>query len=180
MRRSSWLAFLPLLAFVVLVLALITALQHNNADGNKFALHVDEPAPLTDLPAVDKDQPGFTTHDRLGHPYMVNFFASWCVPCHAEHEALLDLVHRFHVPIIGISYKDTPSKTQSFLVKNGNPFLVVAIDTAGRTGIDWGITGVPETFVIDAQGIIRLHLVGPLTDESIDHQLLPLWDKITR
>jgi cytochrome c biogenesis protein CcmG/thiol:disulfide interchange protein DsbE len=178
MRPSRWITFLPFIGFIVLVAALAIAVRHTGTNTNKFNLHINEPAPTTTLGAFGNSTSGFTTSDWLGRPYIVNFFASWCVPCHAEHDNLLSLTNHYHLPIIGIGFKDKANSIKSFLKNDGNPFISVAADMSGKTGIEWGITGVPETFVIDNKGIIRLHIAGPLTDEIIQNQLLPLWNTL--
>jgi DsbE subfamily thiol:disulfide oxidoreductase len=178
MKKQSWPLFVPLALFACLITGLVVALAHSG--GNKFALHIDEPAPATQLPLMETGDARFSTEDWLGRAYLVNYFASWCVPCHAEHEALLALARDQHIPIIGIAFKDEGGPVRGFLAREGNPFVGVAMDASGRTGIDWGITGVPETFLIDAAGIIKLHIVGPLTDDVVTQQLLPAWKGMQR
>jgi len=178
MIKRSWLAFLPLIIFALIVVAFGVALRHSGTEAPKFAQHVNEPAPVTELPILDSSQARFATKDWRGHAYLVNFFASWCVPCRSEHAALMELAITSGLPIIGIAYKDKPETVASFLEKGGNPFRTVAEDRGGRTGIDWGITGVPETFLIDAEGVIRFHAVGPLTDDIINRELLPIWSEV--
>lgn len=178
MKRAS---FIPLLLCFGLVAALAVALLHNKTENNKFALHVGEPATPTRLPLFDAPaETRFDTHDWIGRPYIVNFFASWCSPCRAEHEVLSGLQQQLHLPLIGIAFKDRAEATQHFLSRSGNPYLAVAMDADGRTGIDWGLTGVPETFIIDATGIIRYHFVGPMTEEVVAEELLPAWKAVSR
>jgi cytochrome c biogenesis protein CcmG/thiol:disulfide interchange protein DsbE len=104
---------------------------------------------------------GFTDADLAGRPILVNFFASWCVPCVEEAQVLMDL-KRAGVPIYGIAYKDKPAATAGFLVEHGNPYARIARDEAGRVAIDWGVTGVPESYLIDPGGIVRWRFVGPM------------------
>jgi len=170
----KWPLFLPLIVFACLIAALVLALAHGDGGSNKFALHMNEFAPAIQLPVAGKTDARFSTKEWIGHPYLINFFASWCVPCHAEHDYLLELAGE-HIPIIGIAFKDKVKAVKDFLLKDGNPFVTVADDRNGRTGLDWGVTGVPETFVIDAAGVIRFHQVGPLTEDIIQQQLLPAW-----
>jgi DsbE subfamily thiol:disulfide oxidoreductase len=179
MKKSSWPVFIPLAVFACLIAALVIALAQDGGGSNKFDLHIDEAAPVTQLPVVGATDVRFDTADWRGRAYIVNFFASWCVPCHAEHEALLDLAKR-HIPIVGVAFKDNPRAVTAFLGKQGNPFAAIADDSNGRTGVDWGITGVPETFLIDAAGVIRLHLAGPLTSDVIVEKLLPAWDSVKK
>jgi cytochrome c biogenesis protein CcmG/thiol:disulfide interchange protein DsbE len=122
--------------------------------------------------------PGFSDADiaAVGRPLLVNFFASWCVPCVQEAPVLADL-RRAGVPIWGIAYKDRPDATDAFLARHGNPYVRLARDQLGLVAIDWGITGVPETYLIDGQAIVRWHLADPLTAEIVEHELQPLLRK---
>lgn len=174
-------SFLPLILCFGLLVALAMALSSNKAEINKFAQHVGETAPPTRLPLFDAPtETAFDTHEWMGRPYIINFFASWCVPCHAEHEVLSDMQKHLHLPLIGINYKDKPENLHHFINQSGNPYLAIAVDTNGHTGIDWGLTGVPETFVIDAKGIIRYHFIGPMTDDIVMNELLPAWKDVSR
>lgn len=171
------LAFLPFLLFAVLAAGLFLALGKPGLGGGKFAQHIGEPAPTTALPLLGEDKGQFTAANWQGNAYMVNFFASWCAPCRAENPLLVQLTQK-GIPIIGIAFKDRSQAVRDLLGKQGNPFQMVADDADGRAGIDWGLTGVPETFLIDREGIIRFHFAGPLTNEIIAGQLLPIWEKI--
>ena len=179
MKRVSWPVFIPLVVFIGLIAAAMAVLSHGQT-GDKFAQHVDETAPETDLPLFKTKGKHFSTKDWLGKPYIINFFASWCGPCRAESEALLSLAQDAHIPIIGIAFKDKPKNLTEFLVKEGNPYVALASDEQGHTGIDWGITGVPETFLIDSKGVIRLHLTGPLSQDAIEEIVLPQWKDMVR
>jgi cytochrome c biogenesis protein CcmG/thiol:disulfide interchange protein DsbE len=117
--------------------------------------------------------PGFADADLSGMPILVNFFASWCVPCVEEADVLMDL-RRTGVPIYGIAYKDKPPATAAFLAKHGNPYARVGRDDPGRVAIDWGVTGVPENYLIDKGGTVRWRWVGPLTPEAVAGELRPL------
>jgi cytochrome c biogenesis protein CcmG/thiol:disulfide interchange protein DsbE len=117
--------------------------------------------------------PGFADTDLAGKPILVNFFASWCVPCVEEAAVLLSL-RQSGVPIYGIAYKDKPVATARFLAQHGNPYARVARDEPGRVAIDWGVTGVPENYLIDKDGIVRWRWVGPLTPETVTGELQPL------
>ena len=132
---------------------------------------VGKPLPRFDLPAQPPGK-GFTSADILGagHPVLVNFFASWCVPCEIEQPVLMQL-HQAGVPIWGIAYKDGADAASALLDKSGNPYMRLARDAAGRTAIDFGLYGVPETFFIDRQGIIRWRWAGPLTPNVVSNQL---------
>lgn len=106
-----------------------------------------------------------------GEPYLVNFFASWCVSCAAEQDVLAALAKEKKLNLIGIAYKDKPKDTAAWLKKHGNPFREVISDDQGKKAIDWGITGVPETFAVDAQGIVRYRHPGPVTAEDVENLL---------
>ncbi len=127
------------------------------------------PSQMLDKPLPDFDLPGFNRADVLknARPILINFFASWCAPCIDEAPILLKL-RQAHVPLWGIAYKDKHEATDAFLVRQGNPFAHLAHDDAGTVGIEWGITGVPETFLVDAAGIVRWHFAGPLPPEAAD------------
>jgi cytochrome c biogenesis protein CcmG/thiol:disulfide interchange protein DsbE len=111
---------------------------------------------------------------------LVNFFASWCVPCRVEQPLRMRIAEEEHLPLYGIAYKDKPENTAAFLKQLGDPYRAVGLDREGRTGIDFGVYGVPETYVIDKTGRIRYRHVGPLTAEVLDQQLLPLVKKLGR
>ncbi|HUR41250.1 MAG TPA: DsbE family thiol:disulfide interchange protein [Verrucomicrobiae bacterium] len=131
---------------------------------------IGQPAPAFTLPTLD----GTTlSASELRGPLLVNFWASWCTPCLQEHPLLMDL-SRQGVTIIGIDYKDAPDAASQWLARHGNPFRRIARDEAGRAGLDWGVYGVPETFLIDASGVIRHKHIGPLTRAVWDAELAPL------
>ena len=110
---------------------------------------------------------------------LVNFFASWCVPCREEHAQLMALAHRPGVTLEGVAYKDKPEDARRFLDGLGNPYRRIGVDRNGSTAIDFGVYGVPETYVVDGSGHIRFRQVGPLTAEDVEHKILPLIDRIT-
>lgn len=114
-----------------------------------------------------------------GRPAIVNFFASWCAPCRIEHPQLLRLA-REGIALVGIAYKDKPEDSRRFLAELGNPYLATGIDRDGRTGIDFGLYGVPETYVIDRAGHIRKRIVGPLSPAIVERELLPLLRALER
>ncbi|HWT10031.1 MAG TPA: DsbE family thiol:disulfide interchange protein [Roseomonas sp.] len=134
-------------------------------------------APDFSLPALDAaDLPALSAADLRGplpSPVVVNFWASWCVPCIVEHPQLMRL-SRDGIPVLGINYKDRPADAAAFLTRHGNPFRRLGRDEPGRVAIDWGVYGVPETYLIDRQGIIRWRYAGPLTPEVLDQDLRPL------
>jgi cytochrome c biogenesis protein CcmG/thiol:disulfide interchange protein DsbE len=130
---------------------------------------IGKPVPPFSLPG----DPGFASTDLRGQPILVNFFASWCQPCIEEAPVLMQL-KRAGVVLYGIAYKDRPEATDAFLARHVNPFTRLARDLPGRVAIDWGVTGVPETYLIDKQGIVRWRAVGPLTPQSVTAELQPL------
>jgi cytochrome c biogenesis protein CcmG, thiol:disulfide interchange protein DsbE len=138
---------------------------------------IGKTVPDFDLPGLGG--PGFTLGitgadlQRLKQPMLVNFFASWCVPC-VEEAGVLGEIARQGLPIWGITYKDEPSATRSFLARNGNPYARIAMDRPGRVAIDWGVYGVPETYFIDGGGIVRWRYAGALTDAVVQRDITPL------
>jgi len=108
-----------------------------------------------------------------GKPYLLNVWASWCAPCLQEHPILVDLARRNVITIVGVNYKDKPEDARAWLARHGNPFGATVADRDGRTAIDFGVYGVPETFLVDAQGIVRFKHIGALTDEAMRARLLP-------
>ena len=131
---------------------------------------VGKPAPAFDLATPDGAR--LTLADLHGQPVLVNFWASWCLPCLQEHPLMMELA-RSGVKIVGLNYKDEPEAGAQWLARHGNPFTVVARDADGRVGLDWGVYGVPETFVVDAQGVIRHKQVGPMTREAWNKEVEP-------
>jgi len=133
---------------------------------------VGKPAPDFTLPALSGG--GFARADlATGHATIVNFWASWCAPCRVEHPLLEALAARGDIRLYGVAWKNKPELARGFLDELGNPFARVDLDETGRMGIDWGVAGVPETFVVDGQGIIRAHYAGPLTPEIVSQIILP-------
>ncbi len=137
---------------------------------------INKPAPEFSLPPIENIEnnlPGFSKQDLLGHVSVVNVFASWCIPCRQEHRFLMDLAATSDVKIFGLNQKDAPENARAFLVELGNPYDGVGADTNGRVSIDWGVYGVPETFVINAEGTITYKQIGPLSENTYRNGLLP-------
>jgi cytochrome c biogenesis protein CcmG/thiol:disulfide interchange protein DsbE len=135
---------------------------------------IGRPAPRLELPPLDALAQGFGPRDLTsGHVTVVNVFASWCVPCHSEAPVIAQLAGAHDFALYGLVQKDTPAKVRAFLAETGNPFRRIALDGDGRASIEWGVYGVPETFVIDGHGIIRARFVGEITEEVLNTQLLP-------
>lgn len=135
---------------------------------------IGKPAPAFDLPTLDGQPPRLTAADLKGAPVLVNFFASWCAGCQEEHPYLMQLGQSGKVRLLGIDYKDAESDLRPWLGRKGNPYGLILSDLEGRAGIDWGVYGVPETFVVDAQGTILYKQVGPMTPEIFEHDIAPL------
>lgn len=141
---------------------------------------IDKPAPEFDLPPVLESGEGFKTADLEGRVSLVNVFASWCIPCRVEHPFLMKLAKEGTVPILGINWKDKQPDAVAWLQELGDPFERIGADLSGRTGIDWGVYGVPETYVIDREGRIRYKHVGPLSPQALDETVLPLIRDLSR
>ncbi|MGQ0662304.1 MAG: DsbE family thiol:disulfide interchange protein [Pseudomonadota bacterium] len=142
---------------------------------------IDRPMPEFELPALKgSGVPGFSDKTVKGRVALVNVFASWCVPCRIEHPIFMRLAAENRVPIYGINYKDWWENARDWLTELGNPYLAIGYDESGRVGIDWGVYGVPETFVVDRQGRIRYKRVGPITPAVLNDVLLPLIDRLEK
>jgi cytochrome c biogenesis protein CcmG, thiol:disulfide interchange protein DsbE len=164
---------LPIVPFAILVFVFYRSLDGPPPDQLPSAL-LDKPAPQIALPPLDAAAQSFTPADlRSGHVSIVNVWASWCVPCRIEAPALQELASRKGVVLYGLVYRDTAAKARGFLDEVGNPFSRIDLDEDGRAGIEWGVYGVPETFVIDGKGIVRLRYPGPLVGNTITDTILP-------
>lgn len=166
------LAFLPLAALVALVW--VFAANINRDPSLVASVLINKPAPQFSLPAVSGlTEPGFDTASLKGQVTVVNVFASWCVPCRDEHPVLENLKQETGIPIFGINQKDAPDQAAAFLTALGNPYDRIGADADGRASIDWGVYGVPETFIVDAAGVIRFKHTGPLEMGDIDREIVP-------
>jgi len=169
---------LPVVIFIGLAGALFYGLFINTHETG-FGLK-DKPVPVFDLPAVVEDGQGLSSADLSnGKVSLVNFFATWCAPCRAEHPLLVRLAES-GVTIHGINYKDKLAAARLYLQATGDPFARTGFDVTGRAGIDWGIAGVPETFVIDRNGRVVYRIQGPLNDAIIENRLMPLLEKLNQ
>ena len=139
---------------------------------------IDKPAPAFRLEQLADAKAPFAPEDMKGKVWMLNVWASWCVSCRVEHPLLVDLSKRNLVPIVGLNYKDQRDDGLQWLAKFGNPYVLSAFDVDGRVGIDYGVYGVPETFLIDKQGVIRYKQIGPITPEAWEGKLLPMIKKL--
>ena len=168
MTRFIW----PLLAFFVLVGFLYVGLGLNPHEVPSPL--IDKPAPAFTLPQLKEPGKQFSAEEMKGKVWLLNVWSSWCVSCREEHPVLVELAQQNIVPIYGLDYKDKREDGLGWLDRGGNPYVLSASDAEGRVGIDYGVYGVPETYVIDKQGIIRYKEIGPVTPQSLQNKILPL------
>lgn len=169
MKLRAW---LPLLGFAGLAVFLGLGLGLNPREvPSPF---IGKPAPAFKLPQLNDAGRMLSPEDLKGRVWVLNVWASWCAPCRDEHPLLVALSREQLVPIVGLNYKDDPRAAQEWLLRLGDPYTATAVDRDGRAGIDWGVYGVPETFVIDQAGTVRHKHVGPLTQQVWMRDLLPL------
>ena len=135
---------------------------------------IDKPAPAFTLPELHNPNKQFSVQEMKGKVWLLNVWSSWCVSCKEEHPVLLDLAQQNIVPIYGLDYKDKREDAEAWLRQAGDPYLLNVMDRDGRVGINYGVYGVPETYVIDKQGIIRYKQIGPVTGESLHSKILPM------
>lgn len=167
---------LPLVAFLVLAAFLLKGLDlHPHEVPSPL---IDKPAPAFSLPQLHEPAKKFSPADMKGKVWLLNVWASWCESCKDEHPVLLALAQQNVVPIYGLDYKDTRKDAEAWLRQAGNPYTNVASDADGRVGIDYGVYGVPETYVIDKQGIIRYKQIGPVTLSNLQKTILPMVQKL--
>jgi cytochrome c biogenesis protein CcmG/thiol:disulfide interchange protein DsbE len=169
---------LPVLLFVTLAAYFAIALRPGNDPRELPSALLNKEAPQFTLAGLNGA--GIARDGLKGGPVLINFFASWCVPCRVEHPLLMRLAERDHVPLYGIDYKDQPDAARKLLAQLGDPYRAIGQDSDGRTGLDFGVYGVPETYVVDGRGFIRKRFVGPLTAQQVDRELLPLLKELGR
>jgi cytochrome c biogenesis protein CcmG/thiol:disulfide interchange protein DsbE len=174
-RAMLW----PLAIFGLLALLFYFALQSGDPSRLPSAL-IGRPAPATELPSLEglidrgRTVPGFSNADLAsGQVSVVNFWASWCAPCVQEHPLLVALKERTGVTLYGVNYKDQPATARRFLGRYGNPFTAVGVDASGRAAIDWGVTGMPETFILNGKGEIVFKHIGPISAETLESKIIP-------
>ena len=167
---------IPLAAFGVLVAFLAVGL---NRDPHEIPSPlVSKAAPAFKVPQLIAADKAFSPADLKGQVWMLNVWASWCVACRVEHPLLVELGRSKVVPLIGLDYKDKREDALKTLAQQGNPYDLSAVDADGRVGIDYGVYGVPETFIIDKNGVIRHKQIGPITPEALQNEILPLIAKL--
>lgn len=173
-RRLRLVYLIPLGFFIALAAIFLMRLESGVDPGAIPSALVGHPAPDFDLPALDGiGVPGLKRADLDGQVTVINVFASWCGPCRLEHPVLEALAKDGRFRVVGINYKDTSENARRFLGELGNPYAAIGVDRRGRAAIDWGVYGVPETFVVGAGGIIEHKVVGPLTRENVEQALMP-------
>jgi cytochrome c biogenesis protein CcmG/thiol:disulfide interchange protein DsbE len=181
-RRRRLVVFIPLVAFLALAALFMIRLGAGDPSRIPSAL-IGRPAPATDLPPIPglerdgKPVPGLDSASFAGAVTVLNVWASWCVPCHDEAPLLVKLAADPRIRMVGINYKDQPDNARRFLGRHGNPFVANGVDDRGRAAIEWGVYGVPETFVIGRDGRIAFKLIGPITPDNLEKAVKPAIEK---
>jgi cytochrome c biogenesis protein CcmG/thiol:disulfide interchange protein DsbE len=181
-RTRRFLVAIPLVVFLALAGLFMFRLGTGDPSRIPSAL-IGRVAPETNLPPIDglvrdgASVPGLSSKDFAGAVTLVNVWASWCVPCHDEVPFLETLSQDMRIRVVGINYKDQPDNARRFIGRHGNPFVAVGADANGRASIDWGVYGVPETFLVGRDGHIAYKLVGPITPQNLDAALKPAIEK---
>jgi len=167
----------PLLIFIVVAVFLAVGLKLDPREVPSPL--IDKPAPQFELPRLLQMDGVVGTADLRGEVWLLNVWASWCVACRVEHPLLNDLAAKRLIRIVGLNYKDAPADARTWLREFGNPYDIIAVDRQGEAGIDWGVYGVPETFVIDRSGVIRYKHIGPLDAKVLNETIVPLVRQLT-
>lgn len=163
---------LPLILFIIMAIFLAIGLNLNPSEIPSPLL--DKPAPVFSAPKLQAPNEKLAPADLKGQVWLFNVWASWCVSCREEHPVLNELAQQKAVTIVGLNYKDDPAAAKNWLDTLGNPYNVSIMDQDGRIGIDWGVYGVPETFLIDKKGLVRYKHTGPVTPTDVQQTFLPL------
>lgn len=174
MAKLKFSSLAPLLVFIVLAIFLGVGLTLNPKDLPSSL--INKPAPHFELPRLYETNKAFTPAQLTGKRWLLNVWASWCVSCRVEHPLLNQLASSTSIPLVGLNYKDTNDKAIQWLAERGNPYDYIPVDQKGDVGIDWGVYGVPETFVVDESGVIIFKHTGPLNPKVIQDEILPLFD----
>jgi cytochrome c biogenesis protein CcmG, thiol:disulfide interchange protein DsbE len=169
---------LPFAVFLTLVLFLGIGLRLNPREVPSPL--IGKPAPAFKLAQLHEPGKTISQQDMVGQVWLLNVWASWCVACRQEHPVLMEFAKQGVVPLLGLNYKDGTENGAGWLRQFGNPYSISGVDADGRVGIDYGVYGVPETFVIDKKGVIRMKHIGPVTPEVITEKLLPLIKELNR
>jgi cytochrome c biogenesis protein CcmG, thiol:disulfide interchange protein DsbE len=176
MAGPRWRRFAPLALFALLALLLGVGLTLKPREvPSPF---IGKAAPAFTLPLLADPASTFTPAAMQGRVWLLNVWASWCAPCREEHPLLVAMAREEKVAIVGLNYKDDRRNAQEWLLRLGDPYLMTAVDADGRAGIDWGVYGVPETFVVDAGGVVRHKVVGPLTQQVWLREVKPLLQQL--
>lgn len=165
-------SLIPLGIFGVLVVFLAIGLTRNPHEIPSPL--INRPAPIFTAPRLNDPAQTFSSGDMLGKVWLLNVWASWCVACRQEHPVLMEFAKTKSLPIIGLDYKDQPADGLTWLARHGDPYGLSVTDRDGRIGINFGVYGVPETFLIDKAGVIRYKQIGPVTDEALRDTIMPL------
>jgi len=169
---------IPLAVFLLLVGFLAVGLNRDPREVPSPL--IGKAAPSFDLPLLSQPDKRFAPGDMRGKVWLLNVWASWCVSCRDEHPVLVDLSKKAVLPILGLNYKDRNDEAQRWLQQFGNPYQLSVVDADGRIGIDYGVYGVPETYLIDGEGVIRYKQIGPLTPAILEQKVLPLAKALTK
>ncbi len=167
---------IPLAVFAVLAGFLAVGLNLNPREVPSPL--VGKAAPAFELPRLEAPEVRVTTSELAGRVWVLNVWASWCLPCLAEHPLVTELARDTGVPVVGLNYKDKPEDATRWLTRHGNPYALVLADRDGAVGIDYGVYGVPETFIVDKAGVIRHKHIGPITPQALREEILPMVRKL--
>ena len=171
---------LPAIAFAVVAAFMLVALTSGRDPKEIPSPLIGKPAPAFTLPLLAQADQSWSPEKMRGQVWLLNVWASWCTPCLVEHPELLKLARTKTLPVIGFNYKDEPGAASAWLDKHGNPYATIVADRDGRAAFDYGVYGVPETFLIDRNGTIRYKHVGPLSVDVIANKLLPMAQALSR
>ncbi len=172
-HKKSPIYFLGWLAFLII----LSGVMWKNFRGWQVEVDphlLNQKIPAFDLPILSQSKTHLTNHDLVGRVILLNFWASWCSACRAENDTLQKIAHEYHVPIYGINYKDDPNNARNWLKQSGNPYVVSGVDANGTAGVEFALYGTPETFVIDAKGIIRHVHLGTIDEAVWQNELWPI------
>lgn len=175
-NKNSLLGFFIPLVFLIVLFVLIW--KNFNPQQTDVHTLLNKKLPAFDLPTLPYSGNSLTDRDLKGRVILLNFWASWCSACRNEHATLLAIKNNYHIPIYGINYKDTKENAENWLKKQGNPYVISGVDANGTAGSAFDLYGTPETFIIDAQGVIRYIHIGALSEQQWQHELWPVIQKL--